>query len=197
MKTQPSISSQIIFHPLLPFISPSSPLFFIFLIQLSSFSMSSTFACRYILPLFSVLFWQLNDKEDEEEEEGERWGGEGRGEKLLLQSGARMMSWGHLSSWCGGFPSPANYLVQTRIWYGGYEAQIQLLWANKEILRFREWGRDCKWDRRRGTRMAVRAHTRAATARTHTRSHIHPHTRKHNHLSFPSIPSDRLMLLLG
>lgn len=38
-------------------------------------------------------------------------------------------------------------------------------------------------------------------AHTHTHAHTHlhtlPHIHKHNHLSFPSIPSDRLMLLLG
>lgn len=145
--------------------------------------MSSTSACNHIFP--SLQFWQLNYKTDEVEE--------GEGGKYPPLSGARIMSWGHLSSWCGGFPSSANYLVQTRIWYGGYEAQIQLLWANKEILRFREWGRDCKWDRRKGACMAMRAHTRTTSTWTQT----HPHTHKYNHLSFPSIPSDRLMLLLG
>lgn len=157
--------------------------------------MSPTFAYHDIFASFQgfyfFFFWQLNGKKDEEEEEGERK----KEKKLPLLSGARMMSWGHLSSWCGGFPSPANYLVQTQIWYGGYEAQIQLLWANKEILRFREWGRDCKWDRRKDTCTAMHAHIHTAT----TQSHTHPptHTHKHNHLSFPSIPSDRLMLLRG
>lgn len=106
---------------------------------------------------FSAAEWRgrwrwVNGEEKKKEREikrkKERKKKEGK-ENLPLLSGARMMSWGHLSSWCGGFPSSANYLVQTRIWYGGYEAQIQLLWANKEILRFREWGRDHKWDRRR------------------------------------------------
>lgn len=133
------LSLNLSLHYLYPFISPSSkskpPLF--------SMSLTST----VVLPLFSLLFWQLNDEKDEE-----------GNKKLPLLSGARMMSWGHLSSWCGGFPSPANYLVQTWIWYGGYEAQTQLLWANKEILRFREWGRDCKWDRRKHTCTAMHAH---------------------------------------
>lgn len=153
--------------------------------------MSSTFTCLYIsapVPLFDSRMTRKMRRRKKE-----RAGGE-----LPLLSGARMMSWGHLSSWCGGFPSSANYLVQTRIWYGGYEAQIQLLWANKEILRFREWGRDCKWDRGKGTRAATHAHARAHTQPlASTRAHIPTHTHKHNHLSFPSIPSDRLMLLLG
>lgn len=152
--------------------------------------MSSTFACHYIIAPIRCSFSDSRMTRKMKRRLREK-------KKLPLLSGARMMSWGHLSSWCGGFPSPANYLVQTRIWYGGYEAQIQLLWANKEILRFREWGRDCKWDRRKGTRTAMHAHTHTATTCTHTCSHTHPHTHKHNHLSFPSIPSDRLMLLLG
>lgn len=36
-----------------------------------------------------------------------------------------------------------------------------------------------------------------ARARTHTHKLENPPTHKHNHLSFPSIPSDRLMLLRG
>ncbi len=163
--------------------TPFSPLSLLFLFTLFIFLIStpllfnvinfhlSLHFCPYSVLPFLTAEWQERWRGGRERE-GERE----RQKNLPLLSGARMMSWGHLSSWCGGFPSPANYLVQTRIWYGGYEAQTQLLWANKEILRFREWARDCKWDRRKGTRTAMHARTHAATACTHTRSHTHPQT---------------------
>lgn len=145
--------------------------------------MSSTFTRHFIFaPIHCFFFDCWVTRKMKRRKEGER-----ENEKKLLLSGARMMSWGHLSSWCGGFPSSANYLVQTRIWYGGYEAQIQLLWANKEILRFREWGRDSKWDRREGTRTAIHVHTHIQQLHALTRVHTHPSTHT-NTTTCPSPP---------
>ena len=76
-----------------------------------------------------------------------------------------------ISSWCGGLSSSANDPVQTRIWYGGYEDQMELLWANKEILIL-----GAVRERVKETDME-----RDACTHTHTHKHKHTHIHKHTH----------------
>lgn len=73
-KHSPPAHLKITFHPFLSFISPSSLHFFIFLIPTPLLFNVINFRLplHFFAPIQSVLlFWQLNDKKDEEEEEGE------------------------------------------------------------------------------------------------------------------------------
>lgn len=151
--------------------------------------MSSTFAYQCVfLPLFGARFWEMNDKTDEVEEEG--------GKKSFP-------SWVE-PEWCHGGICPP-----------GVEASppllITLYKLESDMADMRPKYNYCEltkryWDSGNGgeTASEIEGKARALPCtyihrqQQHARTHacIPTHTHKHNHLSFPSIPSDRLMLLL-
>lgn len=186
-KHSPPSHPKSLFHPLLSIIPPSSLHFFIFLIRTLLLFNVTNFRPPlgfFFAPIQCSSLWQPNDKKDKEEEEEER-------KKSFC-------SWVE-PEWCHGGICPPGVEASLPLLITLYKLESDTADMRPKYnycgLTKRYWDSGNEGE----TASEIEGKTRACehTYSNHTIAYPPTHTYTHNHLFFPSIPSDRLMLLLG